>query len=167
MLETYYVALVGVPDPNALEAADLPDFKTGGGCMGDALRKIPGVYAAFAELRKEFDAMEDSFFQDPRVAAANMEWSRCMENQGLQFVSPAALRAALDESAMELQSEADDAQFAQLQAEQQQMMVATAHSCDESTALTATLDAIRAVYETEFVREHGEVLKPYRKSNSE
>ncbi len=86
-----------------------------------------------------------------------------MENRGLQFASPPALRAALDESGMELlQSEADDAQFTQLQTEQQQM-VATARSCDESTALTETFDAIRAEYETEFVREHGEVLESYRK----
>ncbi len=166
MLETYYVALVGVPDPNASEAADLPDFKTGGGCLGDALRKIPGVYAAFAELRQEFDAMEDNFRQDPRVATANMAWSRCMENRGLQFTSPSMLRAALDESGMKLrQSEVDDAQFSQLQTEQQQM-VASERSCDESTALTETLDTIRVVYETEFVREHGEILASYRKVGS-
>lgn len=57
----YYMALYGVTDPND-QSGQLwrPGSPTGGGCWGDALRAIPGVFFARSQFAGEFADMRRS-----------------------------------------------------------------------------------------------------------
>lgn len=96
----YYLALVGVADPNAQEASELPDpdAETGGGCVGEVFREVPGVYEVRGRLADELDAMEEAIAADPRVRDAKTAWSVCMREAGHAFRSPAHLHASLDDA---------------------------------------------------------------------
>lgn len=80
---TYYVALYGVPDPND-QSANLwkPGSPTGGGCWGDALRAIPGVYSARSALAGEFAEMRRSVVDHPAVKTAEQGWRPACVSRG-------------------------------------------------------------------------------------
>ena len=86
--KAYYMALYGVPDPNAEDLSI--DFNTGGGCAGEALRSIPGVFAARIKLAKEYRAMEEAIQNDPVVVSAKQNMLRCMEAKGYSSSPPDA-----------------------------------------------------------------------------
>lgn len=152
--QAWYMALTGVPDPNAPEAADLPDFESGGGCVGEALRQLPGVYALRQQLQPELDAMEEAIATDSRVAVEEQEWSRCMQTKGYDFGSPSAMHAAVDETAAELSdfaSAAEELEAQQLKASQ------AGQEC--YLPLSRTIKAVRDEHEQTFVSQYREILE--------
>jgi hypothetical protein len=109
--EAYYLALYGVRNPNAREGPLWdPRSATGGGCWGDALRAIRGVYAAASELVEPYIAMRRSVLRDARVTAAAQRWSECMRGRGFAYTSPQHLAAAADSAAIARPRDADTQQ---------------------------------------------------------
>lgn len=162
----YYLALVEVSDPNAQEASELPDpdGETGGGCVGEALREIPGVYEVRGRLADELDAMEEAITADPRVRDAETAWSVCMREAGHPFRSPAHLHASLDDAvarvlgvgplgrtglAAELRLGAVERRY--------QRAVEASEACLEP--LEEALREVRHDHETAFVSEHRTILE--------
>jgi hypothetical protein len=93
----YYTALYGVPDPND-QSAQLwkPGTPTGGGCLGDAMRAMPGVYSARSALAEQFSDLRQSVLTDPAVTAAEGRWATCMRGKGFSFASPRAMFQAAE-----------------------------------------------------------------------
>lgn len=86
-LVQYNTTLYGVPDPNSETALWDPNSGTGGGCWGEALRAVPGVFAASRELTNEYVAMRREANDDPEVKAAEQQWSTCMRQAGHDFAT--------------------------------------------------------------------------------
>jgi len=86
--KAYYMALYGVPDPNAEDLSI--DFNTGGGCAGEAMRSTLSVFAARIKLAKEYRAMEEAIKDDPAVVSAKQNMLRCMEAKGYSSSPPDA-----------------------------------------------------------------------------
>lgn len=162
----YYLALVGVSDPNAQEASELPDpdGETGGGCVGEALREIPGVYEVRGRLADELDAMEEAIAADPRLGDAETRWSTCMRDAGHAFRSPAHLHASLDDAvasvlgvgslgrtglAVELELGAVERRY--------HRALEASEACLEP--LEEVLREVRYDHETAFVSEHRTILE--------
>jgi hypothetical protein len=148
----YYLALYGVPDPNS-ETGPLwsPRNPTGGGCVGDATRAIPGVYSARSALVREFLDLRLSIPRDPRVAVAEQRWSVCMRARGFNYASPRAVHAALD-------SAAGRGVLTPEIKERHQQANAAARTCGAESGLDATVAQVRADKEAEFVSAHKDVL---------
>lgn len=149
--EYYYTALVGVADPNAREADNLPDFTDGGGCVGEALRQIPGIYAVKNSLRNEYDDMTTAIDEDPRTEEARTVWVRCMQGKGYNFESPAAVFDEIEGYYLE-QTVANQA----VNDEYYQAVIATSEACEEIIA--PTTNEIRNDYERKFVEENSASL---------
>lgn len=92
-LQQYNMTLFGVPDPNSETELWNPNSPTGGGCWGDALRSVKGVFEASRALTREYVEMRRSVSRDPRVTAAEAKWSKCMAGKGHEFGSLADFRA--------------------------------------------------------------------------
>lgn len=151
--EAYFLALVGVADPDVLEASSLPDFSVGGGCTGEALREIPGVYAAKNQLRDAIDAMQASADTDPALLEANRQWSQCMQTRGFDFSSPEAVPAMLDDYLLDSAGDVDKSD------EYYQQVVSTSQQCEQLIA--PILNDIRNKYEQKFVEDNQEILNQY------
>lgn len=158
----YHRALHGVEDPYA-ESADAladPADPLGGGCAGEALRAVPGVFAARNELREELRDLERAIAGDPRVAGAERRWAACMTARGHAAETPAALLAAVDEAALAGAAEAGPSEaeaLARLEAARPD-----AADCALQAGLPAALSAARAEHEETFVRRHRRVLENHR-----
>jgi hypothetical protein len=146
--ERYYLALYGVPDPNA-EGGPLwdPRSETGGGCWGEALRTIRGVYAAASELVEPYIEMRRSVMRDPRVAAVTPKWVDCIRARGFPFSSPQDAAGAADAAAITKPRDAD----AQLRAQQ---AAGAGRTCATETGLAQAVSQARIEHEAEFVRVH-------------
>ncbi|MEW5929941.1 MAG: hypothetical protein AB1941_21005 [Gemmatimonadota bacterium] len=147
----YYVALYGVPDPYAQSAEALhdPASPTGGGCLGEAVRAIPGVYAAAAALTEEYVAMRLQVLDDPRVNAAEEQWSECMRARGLNFASPRAMRRELATQARE-NREQGRARLREVDP--------VARECGRTAGLDAAVAQARNEKEAAFVAQHRATL---------
>jgi hypothetical protein len=149
----YYVALYGVPNPNGESAGALwdPRSSSGGGCWGDALRAIPGVYAARSALAADYVALRRSIRDDPRVTAAQQSWGECMRARGFAYSSPRALAASRDSAAV----------MKRLGPEMQQkyeLAAAASPACLTESQLVSVISAVRNEKESAFVLAHKAVL---------
>lgn len=155
----YYLALYGVPDPNDEGNLWDPRSPTGGGCSGEAMREIPSVYAAMSKLMEPYRAMIRSVAQDARVQAAEQRWAECMRARGYEYASPRALYGEVDRAAV--QGTPPGRSMAEVQQRNQEARAA-APECNSSAGLDSTTKAVRAERETEFVRDHSDVLDKHR-----
>ena len=62
-----------------------PLWLFGEGCTGQAYEKVYSVFQILDELESEFTSIEESFKVDPRILAADTEWSECMSAKGYQY----------------------------------------------------------------------------------
>jgi hypothetical protein len=155
----YNLALYGVPDPNDERNLWDPRSPTGGGCFGEAMREIPSVYAAKSELTEPYRAMVGSVAQDTRVRAAEQRWAECMRTRGYQYASPLALYAEVDRAAVH--GPPPGRSMAEVQQRNQEAR-APARECNSSAGLDSTIATVRVEKETEFVRDHRNVLDRHR-----
>jgi len=94
-LQQYNMALFGVPDPHSETQLWDPSSPTGGGCWGEALRSVRGVFDASRALTREYVEMRRSVVEDPRVRAAEAKWASCMAGKGHDFEKVSDVRAAV------------------------------------------------------------------------
>lgn len=95
----YLMALHGTETPFSELASDHPDpaDDSAGGCRGEALRALPGVFAAKASLQEALDEMRRAVQGDPKLKAAEARWARCMQKRGHDLDdSPRALELRQD-----------------------------------------------------------------------
>lgn len=151
----YYMALYGVPDPND-DTANLwkPGSPTGGGCWGDALRAIPGVYSARSALAGEFADMRRSIVDHPAVKTAEQSWQTCMRAQGHDYESPRAFYQGLDPlTGPPAAAEAGAMTKART----------VAVECRTKSGLDAAAGQARGAREAAFVATHGSRLEAFKK----
>lgn len=160
----YRMSLYGVEDPSSENAAHQPDpAGTGGGCLGEAVRTLPGVFAAKAALQDAYDAMRRAVMSDLRVKAAERHWAACMAGLGHPVdASPRALEERQDAELAELVGpteaelptrEALAALGERHRAERQLTM-----RCARGIDLPGVVASVRAEHEARFVAEHRETL---------
>lgn len=94
-LQQYNLALFGVRDPNSETQLWDPSSPSGGGCWGEALRSVRGVFDASRALTREYVQMRRSVGQDARVMAAETRWASCMAGRGHAFEQLSDLRATI------------------------------------------------------------------------
>jgi hypothetical protein len=133
----YSLALAGVPDANEPSGPI-------GGCLGEAARAVPGVYAAYGALLEPFERLQAEIASDPRVVAAERRWAECMRGRGFAYAGPRDLAAAHDGSPTPPPAAA-----------------ASGRACEERAALRAALAEARHVHEARFVDRHREVLERF------
>jgi hypothetical protein len=152
----YHLALYGVPDPN--DEANLwdPRSPTGGGCLGEAMREVPSVYAAKSQLMEPYRVMVRSVAEDARVHAAEQRWAACMRQGGYEYASPLALHAEVDRAA--IHGTPAGLSVADVQRRNQEARQ-VARECNSSSGLDSTLATVRTEKEAEFVRAHKDVLE--------
>ncbi len=138
----YYVALYGVPDPNDQTNLWDPRSATGGGCSGNALRAVPGVYAGRSALIEEYETMLTEVRADGRVKQAEAKWAECATSKGLSFATPTAAYADLDLNP-------------QGSAARRQLMA----ECAASSSLNEIAAEVRAEHEARFVTQHKATLE--------
>lgn len=155
----YHLTLYGVPDPNDEGNLWDPRSPTGGGCMGEAMREIPSVYAAKSELMEPYRAMVESVGRDVRVRAAEERWAECMRARGYEYASPLALYAEVDRAAVH--GPPPGRSMAEVQRRNLEAR-APARACNASAGLDSTIAAVRVEKETAFVRDHRDVLDRHR-----
>lgn len=141
----YYTALYGVPDPND-QSAQLwkPGTPTGGGCLGDAMRALPGVYAARSALAEQFSDLRQSVLSDPAVTAAEGRWATCMKGKGFTFASPRAMFQSPNEPPAAAQT-ADPA-------------------CRTESGLKAAVEQAKVSREAAFVTAHRDRLESHKRA---
>jgi hypothetical protein len=151
--QAYYLALYGIPDPFDPDAEALhdPASAEGGGCWAQALRGVPGVFAAQQALRDELDEMEQRLAADPRVRAAEARWSSCMAQRGYRAANPAELLASVDEQGASGLLAHPQAELSAAQAE--------SASCAAESGLPGTVAAVRSELEGELVEAHRSLLE--------
>lgn len=94
-LQSYNLALYGVTDPNSETQLWDPSSATGGGCWGDALRGVRGVFDAARALTREYVQMRQSVAKDARVVNAEAKWATCVRDKGFPFEKLSDARAAI------------------------------------------------------------------------
>ncbi|MEC4817059.1 MAG: hypothetical protein SAK29_27890 [Scytonema sp. PMC 1069.18] len=149
----YYLALYGVPDPNASSADELynPNAPGGSGCQGEAFSAITGVFAASSALKEEYIALQKSILEDSRVQAAEQRWSVCMKKQGYEYESTSDLRAEFDKG------EAQSRSIPELRHQHQQATIA-GNMCAKEVGLSNIIAQVRSEKEAKFVAENKEFL---------
>lgn len=155
----YNFALHGVEDPNAEESERLRDQNdpSAPGCVAEAHRRIPGVFAARSALTEEFHAMRQEILADQRVKAAEGLWADCMQKHGYSLSSPRALRQQMD---LDLARTAGQAPLKRLGAEHRKALDSSA-VCVQKSGLDAVVAATRIDYERAFVRKHRKFLNAF------
>jgi hypothetical protein len=169
----YRLALYGVEDPMSENADAQPDpadpDAASGGCFGEAMRAMPGVFAAKAALQDDYDAMRRSVMSDLWVRAAERHWASCMEGLGDgQDASPRALEQRQD---AELASRIGPTRD-QLPAREELAALGEKHRaerrlamrCAREVDLAGVVAAVRLRYEARFVTEHRQVLDQHLES---
>ena len=63
---------------------DLSDYFSES-CTGQAYETVYSVFQILDELESEFTLIEESFKVDPRILAADTEWSECMSAKGYSY----------------------------------------------------------------------------------
>ncbi|MCD9459462.1 hypothetical protein LU351_10620 [Marinibactrum halimedae] len=149
--EAYYLALVGMKDPNAQEAIEHEAASFSDSCVNQAFSIIPSVYEKRNALREEIDQMELAILQDDRLSLANDQWTRCMSDAQLYYSSPQALLAAADQEMAQLLS-----QNASVEAITASRQIHTAayemsHRCYQQADIAEITREVRIEYENRFV----------------
>jgi hypothetical protein len=122
------------------------------------MRAVPSVYAAKSALMEPYRTMLRSVAQDARVRAAEQRWAECMRARGYQYASPRALYGEVDRAAIE-----GRAGRAMAEVQQRNLEARAANpECNSAAGLDRTIDAVRVEKETEFVRDHRDVLDRHR-----
>jgi len=94
--DAYFEALHGPPDfgtPEIDEESGETYYVSegfGGGCWGEAAEEVYGGEGGqdlWEEFQPELEAMYEKVQSDPRIVAANEEWSVCMAEQGYDYES--------------------------------------------------------------------------------
>jgi len=94
--DAYYEALHGPPDfgtPEIDEESGETFYVSegfGGGCWGAAAEEVYGAEGGqdiWEEFQPELEAMYERMQSDPRIVAANVEWSMCMADRGFDYES--------------------------------------------------------------------------------
>lgn len=161
---SYFLALYGVEDPLSESADHQPDpAVTGGGCLGEAVRTLPGVFAAKAALQEEYAAMRRAVLDDPRVRAAEARWAGCMEALGHPVdASPRALEERQDVELAELvgptEAELPSREALAALGEKHRAERRLTMRCAREVDLPGTVASVRADHEARFVAEHRETL---------
>ncbi|WP_009633726.1 hypothetical protein [Synechocystis sp. PCC 7509] len=150
----YYIALYGVPDPNASNVDQLYDFNSpgGGGCQGKAFSTITGVFAASSALKEQYLDLQSSVQEDSRVKRAEQRWSACIRGRGHQYAKPRDLRAALD-------TEEAQSRFTS----RTQQATAAGNICSQEVALDDTIVQVRTEKEADFVVKNKDFLEQHIK----
>jgi len=143
--QAYYIALVGVAEPNHPEAQSYDIASQSDACSSKAMREIPGVYARYNALRAEFEDMQKAVSKDSTVVDAVKQWSDCMSLAGFQYAHPSDLMRAEDHAL----AIADEGQM-QLLAKGHQ----AAANCDIDAALNETYSVTRIKHENLFFERY-------------
>lgn len=159
----YNRALYGVDDPNAVEAENLrdPSDPTASGCAAEALRAIPGVFAARSALAEEFVAMRQAVLSDQRVKGAEAQWAACMQKQGYSLSSPRALQRQMDADVARSFGVTEN--LKRLGAEHRKALESST-ACIRQTGFEEIVAAVRVDHERAFVRKHRKFLEDFRKT---
>lgn len=156
----YNLALHGVENPNAIEAENLRDLNdpAAPGCAAEALRLIPGVFAARSALTEEFHALRQSMLGDQRVKAAEAVWSTCMGKQGYALSSPRDLRRQMDS---EIGLSGGPVQPLKSREAKYGKALDSSTACVQQSNLDGVFAAVRVDYERAFVRKHRKFLEAF------
>ncbi len=126
----YYTALLGMVDPGAVAKNQYQDFASGG-CVVEASRLIPDIYAIKKSIGNEYNNMETVVDTDFGTAEARIVWARCMRGNGYDFESPEAVFEEISSYYIE-QTEVNQA----INDEYYQSVITSSESCEELIALT-------------------------------
>jgi hypothetical protein len=164
--EQYSLALAGVPDANDAGGGET------GGCLKQVYDAVPGVFAAYNALREPYEQMQESIASDPRVVAADQQWSSCMSSSGYAYDSPSEMTATPDEAATESptttssetqpgttgdSAAASDAAVADYEAAGD-----VSNGCTTQSGLDAAIAEATNDKETAFVNQYKDVLEYYK-----
>lgn len=159
----YNRALYGVDDPNDIDADNLRDAAdpASGGCAADALRAIPGVFAARSALAEEFVALRQAVLASARVKSAETQWAACMQKQGYTLESPRALRRQMDVELAQTVGNADN--LKKLGAEHRKAVQSSA-ICVQQSGLESVVADVQVEHEKAFVKKHRKFLESFLKT---
>lgn len=159
----YNRALFGVDDPNDLEAANLrsPTDPRATGCAAEALRAIPGVFAARSALSLQFNAMRQEVLADQRVKNAEAQWSACMRKLGYSLESPRALRRQMDQ---EIAQKLGNSENLKKLGAAHRKALESSSTCVQQSRLQEVAAAVRVDHERAFVRKHRKLLEDFRRT---
>ena len=149
--EQYNMALFGVPDPDSETNLWDPSSPSGGGCWGDALRGVRGVFDASRELTREYIAMRRSVGQDPRVATAERKWASCLADKGHSYEKLSDLRATIF-------NQGEVPGRPSVPVEKLDELAAASDACLTEANYAEAEQAARTDAENEFVRAHKATL---------
>ncbi len=130
-----------MPDPNDPTNLWNPSSATRGGCSGNALRAVPGVYGGRSALMEEYEKMIIEVRADERVKQAEAKWSECAKPRDMSFATPAEAYADLD-----LKPQGSMAR---------KLLIA---ECAASSGLNEIAAEVRAEHEARFVTRHNPAL---------
>jgi hypothetical protein len=158
--EAYYLALYGIADPNAEDAQtqSAANPENGGGCSGEALRALPGVYAARSSLASEYVALRRAVQRNARVLAQERQWSTCMARLGIRYNSPDALAADV-ERIKTRENPATPSPNTELLTRTSE----AAEGCSQAARLDETIAEVTRERESEFVARHRALLEEHRR----
>ncbi len=154
--EAWYMALVGVPDPYR-EDVDI-DVENDGGCVGESLRKIPGVFAARIQLKEEYDRLEEKIKNDPEVVFARQERDRCLDAKGYLSAFPPGLDPK--GSSERLSALLSDPEKSRILLEYGMEREMALKKCSPVLEQAEYAAAVR--HEKRFIEQHRDVLEPVR-----
>ena len=151
--KAYYLALYGVANPNSLAADDLYDRNApgGGGCEGQAFATLPGVFRAQGVLNEEYLELRQSVKGEPRVLAAERDWSACMKTRGYQYATTLDLLAELDNAVMQ-------GRFTPELEQRHQVASTVGRTCGTAVGLDEMIAQVRVEKESAFVAAHKVLL---------
>jgi len=156
----YNRALFGIDDPDALEADRLRDPRDprATGCAAEALRLIPGVFAAKSALTEELYAMRQAVLADQRVKAGEAQWSACMQKQGYSLESPRALRQQMD---LQVAAALGKPESLKALGMEHRKALESSTGCIKQSSLDKVIAATRVDYERAFVKKHRKFLDDF------
>lgn len=182
--DAWYSALMGAPPTiEALDEENSAAFFEPGGCQGEAYETAFDQFAVFDEFADEFEALEQSFENDPRVVDARAEWASCMFDRGHAFDSTDDARRSIltryqalvadEPGAPQFSDDGGDVMvFGDVElspevvaavdalAEEERRLAVASWECEQP--VDAVLDSVRVEYEQRFVDQHGDAVRAAR-----
>lgn len=147
MLESYNIALTGLPNPNIEEGLDLAQAQENNSCVSKAFSDVPGVFAKRNSLVEELNRLEIEIQNDQRLTAKTQAWSGCMSAYGFTFARPNEVQNQIDQAVVALMEQGrDQDQGAREAIKLNQAM----DQCIKTTSLIETSQQVRTEYENRF-----------------